>query len=299
MLLLIDSASLWYRAYYGIPDTLVSPDGTPVNAIRGYLDMVARLIIQYKPNKIVAAIEGDWRPTWRTELFPGYKANRVDETGEEEEPDLLTPQIPILLDVLDAFEIPIVGADDFEADDVIATYSKREQGPIRIVTGDRDLFQLVDYKKDVKVVYLAKGISNHDLVDEKWIEKKYGIPGDRYALFSMIRGDASDGLPGIKGIGEKGAAIIANNFKHINDVLHAAKNNSDQLLEKHRTKILESMPYAEIMEKLVMCAIDVPVPEIPEKNYGELKISEELTKIKERYGLGTSVDRFLSALGDL
>jgi 5'-3' exonuclease len=115
----------------------------------------------------------------------------------------------------------------------------------------------------------------------------------------MIRGDASDGLPGIKGIGEKGAAIIANNFKHINDVLRAAKNNSDQLSEKHRTKIIESMPYAEIMERLVMCAIDVPVPDIPEKNYSEFKKLAELTKIKEKHGLGASVDRFLSALGDL
>lgn len=299
MLLLIDSASLWYRAYYGMPDTLLSPDGTPVNAIRGYLDMVARLIVQYKPEKIVAAIEGDWRPTWRTNLFPGYKANRLDETGEEEEPDLLTPQIPILLEVLDEFGVPIVGADDFEADDVIATYSKREKGPIRIVTGDRDLFQLVDHKKDVKVVYLAKGISNHDLVDEKWIENKYGIPGDRYALFSMIRGDASDGLPGIKGIGEKGAALIASNFKNINDVLHAAKENSDKLSDKHRSKIIESLQYAEIMEKLVMCAVDVPVPQIPEKKYGGSKLTTELSKLKEKYGLGASIDRFQSAIGNL
>ena len=175
-LMLLDSASLWYRAYYGMPDTLLSPSGEPVNAIRGYLDMVSRLITQYRPDRIVAAIEGDWRPTWRTELFPAYKANRVDEGGEEEEPDLLTPQIPILLDVLESFNIPIVGADDYEADDVIGTYAASEKGPIRVVTGDRDLFQLIDKEKDVKVIYLAKGIANHDLVDEKWVANKYGIP---------------------------------------------------------------------------------------------------------------------------
>ena len=168
-LMLIDSASLWYRAYFGMPETLLSPSGEPVNAIRGYLDMAARLITQYKPNRLVACIEGDWRPTWRTDLFPDYKANRLDEEGDEEEPDTLGPQIPILLDLIEAFGIPLVGADDYEADDVIATYSVTQPGPIRIVTGDRDLFQLVDDKRKVSVVYLAKGISNHDLVDLNWI----------------------------------------------------------------------------------------------------------------------------------
>jgi len=212
-LMLLDSASLWYRADYGMPDTLVNDDGQPVHAIRGFLDMSARLIAQYKPDRIVACLDGDWRPSWRVELFPEYKANRLVEEGEEElEPENLTPQIPILLDLLDELGIPIVGADDYEADDVIATYSVREKGPILIVTGDRDLFQLVNEKRNVKIVYLARGISNHDLVDKAWISQKYDIPGDRYALFAMIRGDASDGLPGIRGIGEKGAAVIAQSF---------------------------------------------------------------------------------------
>jgi len=125
-LMLLDSASLWYRAFYGMPDSLIAPDGTPVNAIRGYLDMSARLISIYKPNRLVACIEGDWRPSWRVELFPEYKANRVDDEGEEEEPDLLAPQIPILMDVLDAFGIAIVGIDDYEADDVMASFAERE-----------------------------------------------------------------------------------------------------------------------------------------------------------------------------
>ncbi len=123
-LMLLDSASLWYRAYYGMPDTLVAPDGTPVNAIRGYIDMAARLISVYKPDRLVACLDGDWRPSWRVELFPDYKANRLEEEGdEEEEPETLTPQIPILLDLLDLFHIPVVGVDDYEADDVMATYA--------------------------------------------------------------------------------------------------------------------------------------------------------------------------------
>ena len=296
MLLLLDSASLWYRAYYGMPDTLLSPEGEPINAVKGYLDMVARLIVKYRPSKIVAAIEGDWRPTWRTELFPGYKANRVDESGEEEEPDLLSPQIPILLEVLDGLGIPIVGADDYEADDVIATYSKLASGPIRIVSGDRDLFQLVDRTRDVKVVYLAKGIANHDLVDENWIASKYGIPGERYALYAMIRGDASDGLPGIVGIGEKGASEIANNFSSVSEILAAVGQEGSKLSPKHQKKILESKEYAQIMEKLVMCAIDVPVPlELP--LITNLQIQRELiSNLQKKYGLGTSIDRMLDAL---
>ena len=126
-LMLLDSASLWYRAYYGMPDTLLSPSGMPVNAIRGYLDMTARLITMYSPNRIVACIEGDWRPTWRVELFPEYKANRLEEGSEvEEEPETLTPQIPVLLDLIDAFGIPMVGVDDYEADDVMATFAEKE-----------------------------------------------------------------------------------------------------------------------------------------------------------------------------
>ena len=233
-LLLLDSASLWYRAYFGMPDTLVSPKGLPINAIKGFLDMTSKLIVQYSPNRFVACLEGDWRPSWRVDLFPGYKLNRLDETGEEEEPDTLSPQIPILLDVLDAFGFATLGVDDYEADDVIATLSKTQVGPIRVVTGDRDLFQLVDEEKDVKIAYLVKGLSNHDLVDTNWISNKYGIPGDRYALFAMIRGDASDGLPGLRGIGEVGAAMIANLFASMEDVVDAARN-SDERLPKNLT----------------------------------------------------------------
>ena len=218
--MLIDSASLWYRAYYGMPDTLKAPDGTPVNAIRGFVDMMARLVTTYRPDRLVACLDGDWRPSWRVELFPEYKANRLEADGEvEEEPETLTPQIPILLDLLDLFGIAIVGVDDFEADDVMATYAEIEKGPIRIVTGDRDLFQVVDDTRDIKVVYLAKGISAHDLVDLKYVSNKYQIPGERYALFATFRGDPSDGLPGVRGIGEKGAALIANNFANVNEAL--------------------------------------------------------------------------------
>ena len=296
-LMLLDSASLWYRAYFGMPDTLLSPSGMPVNAIRGYLDMTSRLIVKYKPDRLVACLEGDWRPSWRVELFPDYKLNRVDDEGQEDEPDTLGPQIPVLLDVLDALGIAMVGVDDYEADDLMATFSVKQQGPIRIVTGDRDLFQLVDDKRDVKIVYLAKGISNHDLVDLQWISDKYQIPGDRYALFAMIRGDSSDGLPGIRGIGEKGAANIANQFSSLEEVMKAAEDNDARLTLNIRKKLLESAGYAAIAPKLVGCSLDVSIPQMEISMPLKPKSMKKIEELKEEYGLGASIDRIVSALG--
>jgi 5'-3' exonuclease len=254
-------------------------------------------LVKYQPNRLVACLEGDWRPSWRVDLFPDYKLNRLDETGAEEEPDTLGPQIPILLDVLDALGIPMVGVDDYEADDLMATFSVTQNGPIRIVTGDRDLFQLVDDKRDVKVVYLAKGISNHDLVDLNWIEKKYEIPGDRYSLFAMIRGDSSDGLPGIRGIGEKGAATIANLFKSLPEVMTAAQSDDDRLTPNLRKKLLESADYALIAPKLVCCALDVAIPEMTLDLPTKPASLEKIMALKDEFGLGASIDRIISALG--
>jgi 5'-3' exonuclease len=297
-LMLLDSASLWYRAYYGMPDTLLAPDGTPVNAIRGYLDMTARLLGVYKPDRLVACLDGDWRPSWRVDIFPEYKANRLEEESDEEvEPETLTPQIPILLDILDLFGIPVVGVDDYEADDVMATYAEIEKGPIRIVTGDRDLFQMVDDKRDIKIVYLAKGISQHDLVDVKYVANKYLIPGDRYDLFAMFRGDPSDGLPGVKGIGEKGAAVIANNFATVEDALAGAHEAHAALPPALAKKIIAGTDYLKIAPKLVRVARDAPLPKIDLSMPKAPADLSKLYQIKDQYGLGASIDRLISALG--
>jgi 5'-3' exonuclease len=281
-----------------MPDTLTAADGTPVNAIRGFLDMSARLITTYNPNRLVVCLDGDWRPSWRVELFPGYKANRLEdeESEEEAEPDTLTPQIPILLDLLDEFGIAMVGVDDFEADDVMATYAHTHAGPTRIVTGDRDLFQLVDDGRDIKVAYLAKGISAHDLVDLAFISQKYSIPGDRYALFATFRGDASDGLPGVKGIGEKGAALIASHFATIDDAISAARQSDERLPAALARKIVAGEAYLSIAPTVVNCARNVPLPHI---ELGMPKAPSDLSRIyemKEKYSLGASVDRLISAL---
>ena len=297
-LMLLDSASLWYRAYYGMPDTLVAPDGTPVNAIRGYLDMTARLLTMYRPNRLVACIEGDWRPSWRVALFPDYKANRVEEGTEDEEvePDTLTPQIPILLDIVDAFGITVIGIDDYEADDVMASYAVQHEGPVRIVTGDRDLFQMVDDDRNVGVVYLAKGLSQHELVDSKWVAERYGIPGDRYALFAMFRGDPSDGLPGVKGIGVKGAGHIANHFKNVDEVIAAAENKHSALTAALTKRILEGRDYLAIAPTLVQCAKDISLPNVSVALPKRPKDMKLIREFQEKYALGASVDRLISAL---
>jgi 5'-3' exonuclease len=251
----------------------------------------------YRPKRLVACLDGDWRPSWRVELFPDYKANRLEEDGEgEEEPDLLTPQIPILLDIIEAFGIPVVGVDDYEADDVMATYAVNEPGPIRIVTGDRDLFQLVSDQPDVQVIYLAKGISQHDLVNLDWISKKYQIPGDRYGLFATFRGDPSDGLPGVKGIGEKGAALIARHYEDAQSAIAGALADHEHLTPALRKKIIEGREYLSFAPKLVSCATNVPLPKIDLSMPKKPKSMDTIMELKEQYNLGASIDRMISAL---
>ena len=302
-LLLLDSASLWYRAFYGLPQSMVSPSGQPVNAIRGYLDSIARMAVTYQPDRIVACLDGDWRPSWRTDLIPEYKANRIEEESDDgslsdaaEELEILEAQVPVIMEVLDAIGIPLIGIDDYEADDVIATLSVREPGPTFIVTGDRDLFQLVDDKRKVKVAYIAKGISQHELVDLKWIKNRYEIPGDRYALFATFRGDPFDGLPGARGIGPKGAATIANSFATIEEVIEAANKSNSKLSASLQKKILESAEYLRKAEIVVNCVDDLRLPKGPFNLPKKVLNSKALETLAKSYGIDSSVKRLLSAL---
>ncbi|NCA18446.1 MAG: 5'-3' exonuclease [Actinobacteria bacterium] len=300
MNLLLDSASLWYRAFYGMPDSLRSPSGAPVNAIRGFLDSVARLTAQYKPNQVIACLDGDWRPSWRTELLPEYKAARdsaiaEDEERAQEEIDLES-QVPIILDILDAIGLPVIGIDDYEADDVIATLATREAQPSVIATGDRDLFQLVDDAKPIKVAYLAKGISSHELVDLQWIAERYSIPGERYALMALLRGDPSDGLPGVRGIGEKGAAKIVTHFASVAEIVEAAIANDSRLTAAICKKILDGREYLRRAEPVVQCVRDLRLPPLPGALPKRVLDQKRIDEIVTEFGVGTSVNRLLAAL---
>lgn len=294
MKLLLDTASLWYRAYFGMPDTLVSPAGMPVHLIRGVTDMVARLITKYDPAEIAVCLDSDWRPSWRVELIPEYKAHRVDADDEEVE-ESMSAQIPILLELFAAAGFPLIGISNYEADDVIATLAHVSTRPVMVVTGDRDLFQLVDDQRNIKIAYLAKGVSAHDVVDEEWIANKYGIPGQSYGLFALLRGDPSDGLPGVKGIGEKSAALLANAFTTVDEIVAAAHTGHDDLPAPIQKKILAGLDYLERAPRVVACAIDVPIPDIDLKRPEEWDIAHMKTLQKE-FGLGASVDRLLAAL---
>src|SRR5450755_3404055 len=166
-LLLLDSASLYYRAFYGIPpESMTAPDGTPVNAVRGLLDMIARLIRARKPARLVACMDASWRPAFRVAAIPSYKEHRANPDVTEQAPDQLTAQIPVIEQVLAAAGVVMAAAPGYEADDVIGTLVAREDGPTEVVTGDRDLFQLVDDARQVRILYTARGLSNLEVVDE-------------------------------------------------------------------------------------------------------------------------------------
>jgi hypothetical protein len=196
-----------------VPDTVTAPDGTSVNAARGLLDMIAKLVSTYEPTHVIACWDDDWRPQWRVDLIPTYKTHRVaevvaDDTDIEEVPDPLTAQIPVIRDELAVLGIPVVGRADHEADDVIASYATQHAGAVDVVTGDRDLFQLVDDARSVRVIYTGRGMSKLEVLDEAAVVEKYGVRASQYADFAVLRGDASDGLPGVAGIGEKTAAAL-------------------------------------------------------------------------------------------
>lgn len=303
MRLLVDSASLWYRAFYGLPENVSRTNGLPNNAIKGFFDGLSRIIAKYRPEEIGICLDDNWRPSWRVELFPGYKLHRIEQSTdvsdgvEELEPDLLSPQIGPIIELCSLLGLQPLSVEDQEADDVIATlsFSGKNQS-IRIVTGDRDLFQLISQENDVKVIYLAKGISQHDLVDGAYIAEKYNIPSHRYLLFASIRGDASDGLPGIKGIGEKGAAKIASIFTSMEEVIAAAMESSSLLSPLHTKRILANLDYARIAEPLVACRKDLDVDDSGLGKWRERSQLVEFRKRAQEFDLGTTTERIIAAL---
>jgi len=252
-ILLLDTASLYYRAFFGIPDSLKAPDGTVVNALRGLLDFVASLNVTYEPGAIVACWDDAWRPSWRVALMPTYKTHRLaDPTGlAEETPELLSPQVPLIAEALNLVGVPVVGAADCEADDVIGTIAHHWSGPVDVVTGDRDLFQLVDDAREVRVLYTARGVSKLDKVDNAWINAKYGVDGAQYVDFAVMRGDPSDGIPGVPGIGEKTAAALIASYGNLAGIQAAAADPGAAIKPKVRESLLASADYLEAAIKVV------------------------------------------------
>ncbi|MFE0346448.1 5'-3' exonuclease [Streptomyces griseoluteus] len=300
-LMLLDTASLYFRAYFGVPDSVRAPDGTPVNAVRGLLDFIDRLVKDHHPDKLVACMDADWRPQWRVDLIPSYKAHRVAEEHEgapdaEEVPDTLSPQVPVIEEVLDALGIARVGVAGYEADDVIGTFTARADGPVDIVTGDRDLYQLVDDARDIRVLYPLKGVGTLQLTDEAWLREKYGVDGRGYADLALLRGDPSDGLPGVPGVGEKTAAKLLAEFGDLAGIVAAVDDPKAKLTPTQRKRLTEAAPYLAVAPKVVRVADDVPLPEVDTALPHTPRDPAALDVLAVRWGLGSSLQRLLTTL---
>ena len=300
-LMLLDTASLYFRAYHGVPDSVRAPDGTPVNAVRGLLDFIARLITDHRPDALVACVDEDWRPAWRVALIPTYKAHRVaDEvpggTDVEEVPDTLSPQVPVIEEVLDAVGILRVGAPEHEADDVIGTLSRRAEGPVDIVTGDRDLFQLIDDSRGVRVLYPIRGMGNLAVFDEAALREKYGVDGPGYAELALLRGDPSDGLPGVPGIGEKTAAKLLARFGDLAGLVAALDDPTSGLTPAQHRRLTESTEYLTVAPRVVRVVTDLPLPERDATLPATPRDPAALTRLDQRWGLGGSLTRLLTSL---
>ena len=296
--MLLDAPSLYFRAFFGVPDTFRAPDGSPVNAIRGLLDFIAHLVRLRRPRNLVACLDADWRPAFRVAAIGSYKTHRVAPEGGEEIPDLLSPQVPVMLEVLDAFGIAHLGVSGYEADDVIGTLATRADGPVDVVTGDRDLFQLVDDARAVRVLYIAKGVRNLEIYDEAKVAARYGIPGRAYAAFAALRGDPSDGLPGVPGIGDKSAAALVGTHTDVPGVLAAAADPGSGLAPGVRRKILAAADYLAVAPKVVEVVRDLPVPELDTRLPVEPRDPEALLALADRWGLASPCNRVLAALAE-
>jgi 5'-3' exonuclease len=310
--LLLDGASMWFRSFFGVPSSITAPDGRPVNAVRGFLDSVATVITRERPARLVVCRDDDWRPQWRVDLIPSYKAHRVEEVKAEEPdieevPDDLTPQVDMIMEILDAFGIPTAGAPECEADDVLGTLASRERrDPVVVVSGDRDLLQLVrDEPVPVRVLYLGRGLAKATKWGPAEVADSYGVPLDRagtaYAELALLRGDPSDGLPGVPGVGEKTAATLLAQHGSLEGIMAAAHDPKSKMSKAYRTKLLAATDYIEAAGPVVKVATDADIDFSTATD--ELPLSAEhprkVVKLAEQYGVTSSIGRLQKALDGL
>ncbi|GAT04315.1 5'-3' exonuclease [Mycolicibacterium fortuitum] len=312
--LLLDGASMWFRSYFGVPSSIKAPDGRPVNAVRGFFDSIATLVTKERPRRLVVCRDDDWRPQWRVDLVPSYKAHRVEEPRPdgipdvEEVPDELTPQVEMIMQLLDAFGIATAGAPGFEADDVLGTLATRERhDPVVVVSGDRDLLQLVrdEPAPAVRVLYIGRGLAKATKFGPQEVAEQYGVPIDRagpaYAELALLRGDPSDGLPGVAGIGEKTAATLLARHGSLEGIQQAAQDPKSSLSKAHRAKLLAAADYMAAAEPVVRVATDAPVKlsaatdDLPLAANDPVRVAD----LAAAYGVSSSISRLQSALDRL
>jgi 5'-3' exonuclease len=285
--LLLDVSSMTYRAYFAMREPGVfAKDGSPVGAVHGYLDMVTKLIVDRRPDEVVHVYDHDWRPIARTEMFAGYKADRPPE------PEDLTPQFTLLREVLDRTGMLQAQTEGWEAEDAIGAFclEATDQDRIEIVSGDRDLIQLV---RDpvVKLLFTLRGVSELGVYDEAGVLEKYGVPAARYAEFAILRGDPSDGLPGVKGVGEKTARQLVQGFPSIDAMLKAADAGVNVIKPGVRAELLDARAYLAAMQQLVPVHTDAPL-----SLWAGERDDEGLPADAPTLGLKGPIQRLLAAL---
>jgi 5'-3' exonuclease len=275
--LLVDGSSMIFRAFYGVPQTTRAPDGKLVNAVRGFLDTLARHVTERKPHRVAVTTDEDWRPDWRVELIPSYKTHR---TGEPVPHDLV-PQIPIIMDSLAAVGVDAVGLAGYEAEDIIASLVSKVDPPIEIASGDRDLFSLIR-DRQVVVLYPEKGGPAY--VDQAEVERRYSIPGRNYADFAILRGDPSDGLPGLAGVGAKKAADLVRRYGSVGAMLEAGVFRS------------ADAEYLEKARRVVPPVSDLKIKVPPGRRAKWPDDAARVEELGRRYGIASSFERLLKAL---
>lgn len=312
--LLLDGASMWFRSYFGVPSSIKAPDGRPVNAVRGFFDSIATLVTRERPRRLVVCRDDDWRPQWRVDLVPSYKAHRVEAPQPdgipdvEEVPDDLTPQVDMIMNLLDAFGIATAGAAGYEADDVLGTLATREQhDPVVVVSGDRDLLQLVrdEPVPAVRVLYIGRGLAKATEFGPMEVAEQYGVPIDRagpaYAELALLRGDPSDGLPGVPGIGEKTAATLLARHGSLVGIQEAAQDPKSSLSKAHRAKLVAAADYMAAAEPVVRVATDAPVTLSGATDALPLAAGDpaRVAELAAAYGVTSSISRLQAALDRL
>ena len=296
-LLAVDAPSLYFRAFHGIPESAArTAAGEPVNAIRGFLDMIAQLVRTRRPDRLVCALDADWRPAWRVELVPSYKRHRVAHGAVEEVPAALEKQVPVLLEVLKAVGIPAFGVPGYEADDVLGTLAATQPAPVEVVSGDRDLFQLVDDVRGTRLLYCGRGVAKLEDSDNAAVEAKYGVPARWYADFAAMRGDPSDGLPGVPGVGEKTAARLIARYGGVDEILAALDDKDAGFAPGLRIKLDAARDYLAAALPVCRVALDVPLPPFDATLPAAPVDGDGLLKLAERWNLAGSARRLIDAL---
>ena len=300
--LYFDSATIYYRAFFAVPDTVRNASGQPSGAVRGFIDMVTTIITQFPSEHIVFAWDDDWRPQWRVELVPSYKTHRLETDsrlvgeGGEEVPDDLGPQIDAIAKILDAIGVPRLGEIGFEADDILGSLVAQHEIECDIVTGDRDLFQLVSDVGQTRVISITKGVRNLQIVDDTFLKEKYGIAGHQYADFATLRGDASDGLPGVKGVGEKTASELIGTWGSLDHFLEALANADESIRPAIAKKFEAAKDTIGPARAVVKVRTDATVTNVIHRAE-QIADIEQLNGLVAEWGIKRHVNQLLSALG--